>query len=187
MNPFGTGFAYTIASAAATEGSGGGNPIALDYTYYAMIISFLVLVYLLAKFAWKPLMAMMEKRRVFIEENLANAENERKEAERIRQQYQEDMQKARQEAQGMIEKATQDSEERAAEILALARKETEKMKEAALAEISRERDKAISDVKAQVVELSVAVAEKIIQQKLDMSGQELLIEQFIQEVGDRPC
>jgi F-type H+-transporting ATPase subunit b len=187
LNPFGIGFAYTIASAAASEGGGGGNPIAIDYTLPAQILSFLVLLLILAKFAWKPLMGMMEKRRQFIEENLANAEHERQEAEKIRQAYQEDMRKARQEAQGIIEKATKNSEERAAEIVVQARMETEKMKQAALAEIQRERDKAIADVKAQVIDMSISVAEKIIQQKLDMKGQETLIEQFIQEVGDRPC
>lgn len=187
MNPFGVSFAYTIASAAASEGGGGGNPIALDYTYFSQIASFLILVWILKKFAWKPLMNMMEKRRQFIEDNLANAEHERKEAERIRLEYQGEMLKARQDAQVIIEKATKNSEERAAEILVEARKETEKMKQAALADIERERDRAISDVRAQVVDMSIAVAEKIIQQKLDMKGHEALIEQFIQEVGDRPC
>lgn len=186
MNPFGIGFAYTIASA-ASSGGGGDNPISFDYTYFAQIVSFLILVWILAKFAWKPLMEMMEKRRQFIEENLAHAEQERKEAERIRLEYQEEMLKARQDAQGIIEKATKSSEERAAEILAEARKETEKMKQGALADIERERDRAIADVRAQVVDMSIAVAEKIIQQKLDLAGQEALIEQFIQEVGDRPC
>jgi F-type H+-transporting ATPase subunit b len=179
LNPFGVGFAYTIASTA-----GGGNPISFDYTYFAQIASFLILVWILAKFAWKPLMNMMEKRRQFIEDNLANAEQERKEAERIRQEYQEEMLKARQDAQLIIEKATKNSEERANEILDQARKETEKMKQAALADIGRERDKAITEVRAQVVDMSIAVAEKIIQQKLDITGQEALIEQFIQEVGD---
>jgi F-type H+-transporting ATPase subunit b len=187
LNPFGISFASTIASAATSEGGGGGNPISIDYTYPVQIVSFVILVLILAKYAWKPLMDMMEKRRQFIEDNLANAEHERKEAERIRLEYQEEMLKARQEAQVIIEKATKNSEERASEILVLARKETEKMKQAALADIERERAKAISDVRAQVVELSIAVAEKIIQQKLDMKGQEALVEQFIQEVGDRPC
>jgi len=187
LNPFGIGFAYTIASAAASEGGGGGNPIAIDYTYFSQILSFLILVWILKKFAWKPLMDMMEKRRQTIEDNLAHAENERKEAERIRQEYQADMLKARQEAQAIIEKATKNSEDRSSEILAEARKETEKMKHAALADIERERDKAIADVRDQVVDMSIAVAEKIIQQRLDMKGQEALIEQFIQEVGDRPC
>jgi len=188
LNPFGIGFSYTIASAAAGgEGGGGGNPISIDYTYFVQIISFLLLFWILKKYAWKPLMDMMEKRRQFIEDNLAHAEHERKEAERIRHEYQEEMLKARQDAQIIIEKATKNSEERGAEIIALARKETEKMKQAAIADIERERDKAISEVKAQVVDMSIAVAEKIIKQKLDMKGQEALIEQFIQEVGDRPC
>ncbi|UWG99332.1 F0F1 ATP synthase subunit B [Dehalobacter sp. DCM] len=163
------------------------NPLHFDLTLLVQVVSFLILVWILAKFAWKPLMAMMEKRRQTIEDNLAHAENERKEAERIRLEYQEDMRKARQEAQLIIEKATKSSEERAAEILAQARLENEKLRQAALADIERERQKAIADVKAQVIDMSVAVAEKIIQRNLDITGQEALIEQFIQEVGDRPC
>lgn len=185
MNPFGIGFAYTVASAAT--GGGGENPISIDYTYPAQILSFLLLVWFLKKYAWQPLMNMMEKRRQFIEDNLASAERERKEAEQIRASYQEDMRKARQEAQIIIEKATKSSEERAQEIITATRQETGKMKQAALMEIERERKKAIQDVKAQVAEMSVAVAEKIIRQKLDLKGQEALIDQFIQEVGDRPC
>ncbi len=186
MNPFINGFAYTIASAAAAEG--GGNPIAISiYTYIVQIVSFLILVWILRKFAWKPLMNMMEKRRQFIEENLANAERERSEAARIRQEYQEEMLKARQEAKNIVEKAIKESEQRAAEILAEARKENERLKAAALSDIEREREKAVADLRLQVVDMSIAVAEKIIQQKLDMQGQEALIEQIIQEVGDRPC
>lgn len=180
MNLFGTGFVYLTAA-------GGGNPIALDYTYFAQIISFLILVWILKRFAWKPLLEMMEKRRQAIQDNLSHAEQERKTAERIKLEYQEEMRQARNEAQLIIERAAKASEERAAEIIKEARKETEKMKESALAEIGRERDKAISEVKAQVAEMSIAVAEKIIQQKLDLTGQEALIDQFIQEVGDRPC
>ena len=182
MNPFGIGFAYTIGAA-----GGGGNPISFDLTYFAQILSFLILVWFLKKYAWKPLMDMMEKRRQFIEDNLANAEKERQEAERIRLEYQEEMRQARSEAQAIIEKATKLSEQQAAEILAQARKETERMKDTALADIERERDKAVADVKAQVADMSIAVAEKIIQRKLDLTGQEALIDQFIQEVGDRPC
>ena len=183
MNPFGIGLSYTIAAA----DGGAGNPISFDYTYFFQILSFLILVWVLAKFAWKPLMNIMEKRRQTIEDNLAHAEKERKEAERLRQEYQAEMQKSRQEAQKIIENATKSSEARAAEILAEARRETERMKQAALAEIERERDQAIAEVRSQVVDMSIAVAEKIIQQKLDLSGQEALVDQFIQEVGNRPC
>jgi len=183
LNPFGIGLSYTIAAASG----GAGNPISFDFTYFAQIVSFLILVWVLAKFAWKPLINVMEKRRQTIEDNLTHAENERKEAERLRQEYQAEMQKSRLEAQKIIENAIKDSEARAAEILAEARKETERMKQAALAEIERERDKAIADVRSQVVDMSIAIAEKIIQQNLDLKGQQALVDQFIQEVGNRPC
>jgi len=163
------------------------NPIALDYTYFFQIISFLIVVYILVKFAWKPLMRMMEKRRQFIETNLAQAEADRLEAERIRKEYQAEMREAHQAAQSLIEKATKASEQRAAEILAQAREEAEKTRVAALTQIDMERARAIAEIQTQVADLSVAVAEKIIRQNLDLSGQRTLIDQFIQEVGNEPC
>ena len=161
-----------------------GNPIQFDYTIVAAVISFLLLVWLLSAKAWGPLMKMMEERRTNIESMLAQAENERQQAEKIKREYQEEMRKARQEAQEVIAKATKVSEIRAKEILVASNVEAEKIKKSALVEIQRERDLAVAEVKAQVADLSVLVAEKIIRQKLDMKGQGQLIEQFIQEVGE---
>ncbi|MHB8073561.1 F0F1 ATP synthase subunit B [Desulfosporosinus fructosivorans] len=161
-----------------------GNPIQIDFTVVATVISFLLLVWLLSAKAWGPLMKMMEERRTNIESMLASAENERQQAEKIKREYQEEMRKARQEAQEVIAKATKVSEIRANEILAASHEESEKIKKSALVDIQRERDQAIAEVKAQVADLSVLVAEKIIRQKLDMKGQGELIEQFIQEVGE---
>ncbi|WP_425805976.1 F0F1 ATP synthase subunit B [Desulfitobacterium sp. Sab5] len=163
------------------------NPIQFDWTLVAQVLSFLVLFYILRRFAWNPLMNMMEERRNFIESNIAQAEQERQQAEQIKREYQEEMRKARQEAQEVIAKATKLSEERSAEILAGAHEEAEKIKKSALADIERERDLAIAQVKAQVADLSVSVAEKIIRKNLDAKSQEDLIEQFIQEVGELPC
>lgn len=161
--------------------------ISFDYTVPAQIISFLLLVWVLGKFVWKPVINMMEKRRISIEDNLNQAKEERQQAEQIKMEYQEEMRKARLEAQEVIAKATKVSEERAVEIMALAREEAEKVKKDALVDIERERDRAIIEVKAQVADLSVAVAEKIIRQQLDLPNQEKLIEQFIKEVGEMPC
>lgn len=160
------------------------SPIQFDFTLVAQIISFLLLVWLLSTKAWGPLMKMMEERRVLIETNLTNAKEERQQAEQIKREYQEEMRKARQEAQEVIAKAIKVGEASANEILAASHEESEKIKKSALVEIERERDRAIADVKKQVADLSVLVAEKIIRQKLDMQGQGQLIDQFIQEVGE---
>ena len=161
-----------------------GNPIQFDFTIVATVISFLLLVWLLSAKAWGPLMKMMEERRTNIESMLAQAENERQQAEKIKREYQEEMRKARQEAQEVIAKATKVSEGLANEILAASHAESEKIKKSALVDIERERDRAIAEVKSQVADLSVLVAEKIIRQKLDMKGHGQLIDQFIQEVGE---
>ena len=166
------------------EAAGGVNPVTFDWTPAAMILSFLLLVWVLAKFAWGPLMRMMETRRSNVENMLSQAEEDRRQAEQIKREYQEEMQKARQEAQEVIANATKLSETRSAEILAAANEEADKIKKSALVDIERERDKAIADVKNQVADLSVLVAEKIIRQKLDMAGHGQLIDQFIQEVGE---
>ncbi|NMA70028.1 MAG: F0F1 ATP synthase subunit B [Desulfitobacterium sp.] len=163
------------------------NPIAIDATIITQILSFALLVYILKRFAWNPLIDMMEKRRQQIEDDINQAKAEKLQAEQIKREYQEEMRKARQEAQEIIARATKISEEQAEEILVTARKEAEKMKETALADIERERDLAIAQVQAQVATLSVAVAEKIIRKNLDMTGQEEIIDQYIQEVGELPC
>jgi len=160
------------------------NPISFDWTVPSMMLSFLLLFWVLKKFAWGPLMKMMESRRDNIESMLTQAEQDRQQAEQIKREYQEEMRKARQEAQEVIANATKLSETRAAEIIAAASEEADKLKKAALVDIGRERDKAILEVKAQVAEISIMVAEKIIRQKLDMASQGHLIDQFIQEVGE---
>lgn len=164
-----------------------GNPIAIDYTLLAQVLSFLALVWLLGKFAWKPLMQMMEVRRNNIESMLAQTQLEREQAEQIKKEYQAEMLQARQEAQALIAKATKISEERANEILAAARVEAEKVKQSAIADIEREKERALAEVRIQIADLSVSVAEKIIKQKLDASADTQLIDQFIQEVGELPC
>jgi F-type H+-transporting ATPase subunit b len=183
---------YTIAPAAltvaaATEQADMSALIRFDITLVLMIASFLLVVWILKKFAWGPLTNMMEKRRVNIETMLAQTENDRIEAQAIRLQHQEELRQAHQEAQALIEKATKAGELRAAELMEQARIEAEKTKNAALAQIEAERASAIAEIQAQVADISVAVAEKILRKNLGMDNQKSLIDQFISEVGDRPC
>ncbi|MCL1853383.1 MAG: F0F1 ATP synthase subunit B [Peptococcaceae bacterium] len=163
------------------------SPLDFGWTMFLMILSFLIVVWILAKFAWKPLMGMMEKRRQNIEDMLTQAENDRQEGERLRLQYQDELRQAHQDAQVLIEKATKAAELRTAEIMEQAREDAEKTKQAALAQIETERARAVAEIQTQVADISVAVAEKILRKNLDASAQKDMIDQFIYEVGDRPC
>ncbi len=183
------GFLGNVTAFAATVSANGGStndPVSIDLTFVVNILSFLVLVWLLWKFAWKPLSGMMLKRQKKIADNIDQAEKDRKEAEELKQSYEQEMLDTRKQAQEIIEQANKSTRERADAVLEAARKETEKKRAAALADLDKERERAVEGAKAQVVDMSVAVAEKLIRQKLDASGQKALIEQFIQEVGEKP-
>ena len=174
-----------VAEDVAAAGSAG--TLDIDYTLIVMIATFLLVYWILARFVWKPLTNMMEKRRTNIEDMLSQAENDRQEAERIRLEYQEELRRAHQEAQVLIEKATKAAEVRTDEIMEQARLDAEKTKQTAFAQIETERVRALAEIQAQVADISVAVAEKILRKNLDASAQKDMIDQFIYEVGDRPC
>ena len=161
------------------------NPIAINYTYVFQLVSFLIVVWILVKFAWKPLIAMMEKRRQGIADEIAHAEKERLEAGKLHAERQAELRETQQNARAMIDKAVKDGELRAADVLAQAREEAEKIRVKALQQIDMEKERAIVEIRAQVADLSIAVAEKILRQNLDLGSQKALIDQFIQEAGDR--
>lgn len=98
----------------------------LNSTLIAMIFHFLVLLLFLRLVVYKPLVNLLDKRQEFITNNVAAAEEERKQAEALRHQYLADMEKARLEAQDMIQKATRAGEEQARQIIEEAKLEAVK-------------------------------------------------------------
>ncbi|HEX3016204.1 MAG TPA: F0F1 ATP synthase subunit B, partial [Desulfobacteria bacterium] len=88
------------------------NILNFDATLPAQILSFLILLVVLRKFAYRPLLQVMEKRSQYIEDNIKNAEQMRAEAEAIKTEYQAALKAAKQEAQAIIERATKAGEQR---------------------------------------------------------------------------
>lgn len=156
-------------------------------TLIAQIFNFAILLIFLRLVAYKPIAKLLKERQDYIADNIAAAEEERKQAQELHEQYMADMQKAREEAQAIIEQATKAGEVRAQEILEAAKNEANRVKDNALKEIQREKEKAVSELKDQVAVLSVLVAEKIIGQAITSEIQHSLVQQFISEAGDLPC
>ncbi len=159
----------------------------IDATIWVQMLSFLVLLLVLRKFAYRPLLDALEKRSQYIEQNIKSAEEQKSEAERIRAEYQAELKQARQEAQAIIERATKASEERGKEIIDEARDESERLKKSATAEIELEKQKAIAELRRQIADLSVLAAGKIIEKNLDTATHTALVDEFIKEVGELPC
>jgi len=156
-------------------------------TLLAQIFHFVVLLIFLRVVAYKPIAKLLKERQDYIANNVAAAEEERAQAEKLKQQYLADLQKAREEAQGILAQATRAAELQAQEIIAAAREEANRVKESALADIQREREKAVRELRDQVAALSVLVAGKIIGRTITPEIQRQLVYDFIKEAGDLPC
>jgi len=126
---------------------------------------------------------MLDKRSNSIRESLERAEETKVEAERLLTDYKQQMAEARTEAAKVIDQGRKVGESMRAEIIAKANEEAAVIVAKAKEEIDGERSAAAADLQKQVAELSVAIAGKIIGEKLDAAAHEKLIDRYLAEVG----
>jgi F-type H+-transporting ATPase subunit b len=148
------------------------------------LIAFLILMALLRKFAFGPLMNMMKQRESHIANEISSAEEKHKEVQKLAEEQRELLKQARIEAQSLVENAKKLGEQQKEEIVLAARSEAERMKESAKKEIQQEKDQAITALREQVASLSVLIASKVIEKELNEKAQEKLINDYIKEVGE---
>jgi len=165
----------SIALGAATKFNSG------DIAF--QLIMFLILLALLKKFAWGPLMGIMKQREDHIANEINSAEQSRTEAKKILEEQRNLLKEARTEAQGLIENAKKQGDLQREEIITLARTEADRMKESAKLEIEQQKEQAVTAIREQVASLSVLIASKVIEKELSVEDQEKLINEYIQEGG----
>lgn len=148
------------------------------------IINFVVLVAILNKFLYKPILGMLDARKQDIKNQLDEAADARNEAVKVKDEYTREMQNARQEAQEIIGKATKLAEESKSGILQEARAESEKVLKKAQEEIRLEKEKAKAELRNEVASLAVLAAGRVLERTIKTEDHEQMIRQFVQEVGD---
>ncbi|WP_433959482.1 F0F1 ATP synthase subunit B [Cytobacillus horneckiae] len=146
---------------------------------------FLILLTLIKKFAWGPLMGIMTQREEHIANEITAAEESRVEAKKLLEEQKALLKEARTEAQAMIESAKKQGEVQREEIITTARSESDRMKESAKLEIEQQKEQAVAAIREQVASLSVLVASKVIEKELSAADQEKLINEYIQEAGEK--
>src|SRR5690625_3737600 len=149
-----------------------------------MLFFFILLVYLVSKFAWGPIVNMMQKREEYVANEIEVAEKSRKEAEEASKEAIERLRQTKQEAQQIIEDAKNAGIKQEQEIIEAAKKEAERIKIAAQEEIQNERDKALQALQDKVASLSVLIASKVIEKEISAQDQDKLIDEYIKEVGE---
>ncbi|HCU70413.1 MAG TPA: ATP synthase F0 subunit B [Candidatus Moranbacteria bacterium] len=145
----------------------------------AQIINFLILLFVLHKFAYGPVVKMLETRTKKIEKGLKDAQESQKKLEEISEKEQAVLVEARKQAQEIIKKSEESAILQAQEIVVSAKKQSQKILETAQKQIEQEKVKILAEVKAEVAGLVVMATEKIINEKLDETKDGELIRKSI--------
>jgi F-type H+-transporting ATPase subunit b len=151
--------------------------------FFWQIIVFLILVFLLTKFAWKPIMKAVDEREKTINDSLQAAEQAKVEMMNLKEDNKKMMQEAREERDQMLRDAQAMKKRLMDEASQEAAKKSSEMIEKAQATIQSEKKMAIKELKSQVGLLSVEIAEKVLKSELkDEKAQKGLVEKMLKEV-----
>lgn len=153
--------------------------ININWTLFWNVINFLVLVYLLKRYLYQPLLEILDKRSAKIAGDLKAAADDREAASLMREQYEAEMAKAREKALEIIAEAEMRGKERAREIINEAKEEAKRIREKNLEEIELAREEARTLLKEEVAAISLLVAGKYLQEQLQREQQLQLIEKYI--------
>lgn len=146
------------------------------------ILTFVVLLVLLGKFAWKPLLAALDRRHEMIKDSLDDARKAQQELERLQQESKQIISGARVEAQSILAKTRSEAEKLKGEMRQKAKEEADSIVRNAEKRIQVETEKAISKIRGEVVELSLLVASKLMEKNLSKEDNQSLIEESLKQI-----
>lgn len=149
-----------------------------------MLIAFLVVFFVLAKYGFPAIINMVDERKRYIDESLQKAHEASERLENIKQEGEAILQEAREKQAAMMKEATETRGAIVEKAQEQARQEGARLLSDAKAEIDAEKQNAIRDIRAQVAELSVQIAEKILREKLASSDSQMeMIDKLLDEVS----
>ena len=146
------------------------------------VLNFLLLIWLLNKFLFKRVLALIDERQAKISRGLQDAEQAARDRELARAEREAALDEARREAQTMIARATKIAEDSRNEIVAEARTQAERATERARAEIQAEKERAMAEIRSQVADLALLAAGRLVRSEMDEPTQRRLVEEFLNEV-----
>src|SRR5512146_3033791 len=145
-------------------------------------ITFLVLLVVLGKFAWGPIVKMLAERERTIRDAIESAKKARAEAERMLAEQKDSLVRAQREAAELAKRNAQEVEELRQELADRARKEADELVATARRQVAEEISKARAELKAQVVDLAIDAAARLVKANLGEQAQRALVEEYIAQL-----
>jgi len=143
------------------------------------LVIFVILMVVLSRFAFKPLVAAVEARERSLEAAIEGAKRDREEAARLLTEQRSQLDASRGEAQKLIADGRAAAEKMRAELLEQTRQQQQELLDRARRDIDAERDRAIADLRREAVDLAIAGASKVIERNLDDTSNRQLVENFL--------
>ena len=146
------------------------------------LVIFIIVVILLGKFAWGPVLGLLQQREEFIHRSLSDAKRDRDEAEGRLKEYAAKLQSAQREAIGIIEEARRDAERLRDELRERAKSEADTLIKNAERQVQLETSRALQQIRKEAVDLSVAIASKLLQRNISPADNERLINDAMKQI-----
>jgi F-type H+-transporting ATPase subunit b len=160
-----------------------GSLVGIDMNMVFQLVNTLVLYLLLRHFLFKPVSDHLASRRDRIENDLRSAEDAKKEAERLKSEYQGKLDGVEKEAGEIISGAARSGEMRRCEIIRDAKAEAKNIFKRAQRDIMLEKEKAMSGIRDEMVSISMQAAEKVLEENIDSETNRRLIRDYVDGVG----
>ncbi len=156
----------------------------VPWTIIFQICNLFLIVLILKKVLFKPVMNMLKARQDEVDGIYADADQARDEANRLKETYDERMQQARSEADALVKNATITAQKRGDEIVESAKDEAAHLRRKAEDDIQQQKRKAFQEVKTQLADMAMDIAEKMVGRELSASDNDQLVEDFLKNAGD---
>ena len=182
MDFYAAGSAIAAAAGAVAAEEGAGIQVNLFWIIVAAS-NFVLFLVILSLFAWKPITKTLDDRRAKIEQGLKDAEQARLDLERASATAAEEIAAARREAREIMERSQRVAQETRDADIAATREELERMRTRAAAEIEAEKGRAIADLRAEVADLAISAAGRVVRASMDGASQRRLVEEFLAETA----
>jgi len=145
-------------------------------------ITFILLIFVLGKYAFGPIVKMLDEREHTIRDSIDEAKRERAEAEKLLARQKDALLQAQREAAEIAKRNHQEMEAYRAQLTGLAKKESDALVASARKQIEEEKTKAVAELRAEVADLAIAAATRIVKSSLDEKTQRQLVDDYIKDL-----
>ena len=156
--------------------------VTISWELLFQIINTVILFLVLKKLLFKPVLNIIEKRENMIQDDLATGVKAKNEGIALKKEYEEKVSLAKEEGKEIIKQATSRAEEKSNQIIADAQAEASSSK--ATKEIAQQKEQAIAEIRNDISDIAILAASKVLEEDIDKSKHEDLIQKFIKEVGE---